>query len=124
MNFTLILNGVDFSDCIQQETDIKESMVKIVGPAQASAVDGTTIPDLVVTKWNPSFLLAPLPRSRMATLLALMELETVTVEYTSVKFDGALRTIEAMPVSMTVQFATTWNGERIYKETPIAFEEV
>lgn len=125
MAFTLLLNGYDFSDCIQQETDIKETMRKITGPAQGPAVDGTTIPDLVARKWDPSFLLAPLQRSRMATLINLMEQETVTVQYTSVKLDGSLRQIEAMPVSMTVQYATTdWNDERVYAPTPISFEEV
>lgn len=125
MAFTLLLNGYDFSDCIQQETDIKETMRKITGPAQGPAVDGTTIPDLVARKWDPSFLLAPLQRSRMATLINLMEQETITVQYTSVKLDGSLRQIEAMPVSMTVQYATTdWNGERVYAPTPISFEEV
>lgn len=125
MVFTLLINGYDFSDCIQQETDIKESMRRITGPAQGPAVDGTMIPDLIARKWDPSFLLAPLQQSRMATLLALMEQETVTLQYTSVKLNGSLRQIEAMPVSMTVQYATQdWNDERVYAPTPISFEEV
>lgn len=124
-NFTLIINAVDFSDYIQQETDIKETMTKVIGPAQADAVDGTTIPDLVKVKWNPSFLLKPMPRSLMATLIAMMEEETVELEYTSIKYgDPTLRQITAIPVSLSVQYATTERGERIYADTPISFEEV
>lgn len=123
--FTLLLNGYDYSDCIQQEEDIIETLEKIYGPAQGEATDGTTIPNLIRVKWHPSFLLKPLPRSRMNPLISMMELETISLSYTSIKFDGALRTIEAMPVSMSVQYATTsWDGERVYRETPISFQEV
>lgn len=124
-NFTLKINAVDYSAYIQQETDIVETMTKVIGPAQGEAVDGTTIPDLVKVKWNPSFLLRPLPQSMMATLISLMERETVEVQYTSVKLGNAsLRTITAVPVSITVKFATMYNGTRIYEPTPISFEEV
>lgn len=120
---TLKVNGVDFSNYIQQMTDIKEQMVKVVGPAQDVAVDGTTIPDLVKVKWNPSFRLKPLPQETMNLLVSIMQLETVTLQYTSVR-SNTTRTILAMPVSMQVQYATTSGGTRIYADTPISFEEV
>ena len=124
-NFTLTIDGVDFSDYIQQETDITETMRKVIGKAQADAVDGTTIPDLIKIKWDPSFLLAPMPKSKMQTLIALMEKESVALEYTSVKTaDMATRSITAIPTAMQVKFATRWNGEHIYDATPISFEEV
>lgn len=123
-NFTLIINGEDFSDYIQQETDISEKMTKVIGPAQAEAVDGTTIPDLVKVKWNPSFLLMPMPKSKMQTLLSMMQRETVELEYTSVVYNTILRSITAMPVSMTVKFATRYGTQYIYEPTPISFEEV
>lgn len=124
-NFTLIIDGVDFSDYIQQETDITETMRKVIGEAQADAVDGTTIPDLIKIKWDPSFLLAPMPKSKMQTLIALMEKESVALEYTSVKTANmATRSIAAIPTAMQVKFATRWNGEHIYDATPISFEEV
>lgn len=121
---TLKINYIDFSEYIQQETDIIETMRKVVGPAQGDALDGTTIPDLIKVKWDPSFRLKPLPQSMMAQLIPLMEEETVTISYTSVKLGLELREIEAMPVSMSIQYATTFNGERIYADTPISFEEV
>ena len=124
-NFTLIINNTDFSDYIQQETDIDEQMEKIYGPAQDTAVDGTTIPDLVRVKWHPSFLLQPMPRSKMTTLIAMMELETVDLQYTSIKAgDPTLREITAMPTSIKVHYATKFGGERIYDATPISFQEV
>lgn len=121
---TLKINYIDFSEYIQQETDIIETMRKVVGPAQGDALDGTTIPDLIKVKWDPAFRLKPLPQSMMAQLIPLMESETVTISYTSVKLGSVLREIEAMPVSMSIQYATTFNGERIYADTPISFEEV
>lgn len=121
---TLKINYIDFSAYIQQETDIIETMRKVVGPAQGDALDGTTIPDLIKVKWDPSFRLKPLPQSMMAQLIPLMEEETVTISYTSVKLGLELREIEAMPLSMSIQYATTFNGERIYADTPISFEEV
>ena len=119
----LYINGNDFSDYIQQETDISERMRKIVGRAQDTAIDGRTIPDLLAVKWDPSFLLQPMPQAKMATLLALMKEETVALQYTSVT-SGALRSITAMPVAMTVKYAMQWNSMRIYDATPISFEEV
>lgn len=119
----LLVNGVDFSNWIQQETDISEQMVKVVGNAQDTAVDGTTIPDLIKIKWNPSFRLKPLPQATMETLLNLMQRETVTLQYTSV-VSGTLRRITAMPVSIKVQYATKKGNDRIYADTPISFEEV
>lgn len=125
INFTLHINAVDFSEYIQQETDIEETMTKVIGPAQADAVDGTTIPDLVKVKWNPSFRLQPMPRAKMMQLISMMEQETVELEYTSIKYgDPTLRSITAMPVSMKVQYATKFGGERVYADTPISFEEV
>lgn len=124
MAITLTVNGYDFSPYIQQMTDIKEQMVKVVGPAQDVGIDGTTIPDLIKVKWNPSFRLKPLPQATMNTLINLMQLETVTLQYTSVR-SNTTRTITAMPVSMQVQYATTISGNtRIYADTPISFEEV
>ena len=122
-NFTLIIDAVDFSDYIQQETDITETMTKVIGPAQAEAVDGTTIPDLVRVKWNPSFLLMPMPKTKMQNLIAMMQRETVDLVYTSV-VNNTTRNITAMPVSMKVKFATRYGTQYIYEPTPISFEEV
>ena len=121
--FTLVINGEDFSGYIQQRTDIKEQMVRITGSAQGVAVDGTTIADLVKIKWNPSFLLQPMPKAKLQRLIDMMQLETVELEYTSVASDE-LRQIQAVPVSMTVNFATMSYGRYIYDATPISFEEV
>lgn len=122
---TLIINGTDFSNYIQQETDISETMRKIVGPAQDTAVDGTDILDLLKVKWDPSFLLKPMPQEQMAQLIAMMELEKVTLTYTSVVSGELRHNIDMQPLSMTVKYAmTTASGARIYADTPISFQEV
>lgn len=122
---TLIINGQDFSNYIQQETDISETMRKVVGPAQDTAVDGTDILDLLRVKWDPSFRLKPMPQAQMAQLIAMMEMEQVTVTYTSVVSGTVRSNIDMQPMSMTVQYAmTTANGVRIYADTPISFQEV
>lgn len=125
MAIKLIINNTDFSAYIQQETDITEKMRKIYGQAQATALDGTTIPNLVAVKYDPSFRMKPLPQSLAARLLNMMEAETVTLKYTSWKVAGSgTRSITAFPVSMTVSYATTdYNGNRVYAPTEIAFEE-
>lgn len=124
-NFTLIIDGTDYSAYIQQETDISEQMEKLVGGTEGDAVDGTTIPDLIRVKWHPSFLLMPMPKSQMQPLIALMEAETVNLEYTSIHTVGnATRLITAMPVAMSVKYATRFNSEYIYDATPISFREV
>ena len=120
---TLIINGQDFSAYIQQKTDITETMRRIVGPAQDTAVDVTDILDLIKIKWDPSFRLKPLLKSDMQTLLTMMQMEKVTLQYTSV-VSNTLREIDAEPVSISVQYATTWNGEDVYADTPISFREV
>ena len=120
----LYIDEVDFSEYIQQETDIKETMRRITGRAQGVAVDGTTVPDLVTDKWDPSFLLKPMPQSMITALLAKMRQETVLLRYTSVLDGGALRTITAMPAAVQVKYAMQAGGERIYDAVPIAFEEL
>lgn len=122
---TLIINGQDFSNYIQQETDISETMRKVVGPAQDTAVDGTDILDLLRVKWDPSFRLKPMPQAQMAQLIAMMEMEQVTLTYTSVVSGELRQNIDMQPMSITVQYAmTTANGVRIYADTPISFQEV
>lgn len=123
-NIMLQVDGLDLSEYIQQETDITETMRRVTGRAQDVGIDGTTIPDLIKVKWDPAFLLKPLKQPVVAALIEIMEREEVTVAYTSVRFNGQLRTIQAMPVSMRVKFATMHNGSRVYDATPISFEEI
>ena len=122
MAITLIINNVDFSEYIQQETDVVEQMRRVENIE--TAIDGTMIPTLLAIKWDPSFLLKPLPKNKIETLIAMMELETVVVQYTSVVFNNNDRIIEAKPESIRVQFAMSYNGEDIYADTPISFIEV
>lgn len=121
MAFTLTINNVDFSAYIQQKTDIAEQMRRV--ETVENAIDGTLITILDAIKWDPSFLLKPLPKSMMQTLIGMMQLETVTMTYASV-VSNTDRTITAKPESIRVQYATTFQGEDIYADTPISFLEV
>ena len=123
--FTLIIDNVDMSDYIQQETDITETLRKVIGRGQQLAVDGTTIPDLIANKIDPGFRLMPMPRDKYAALVTVMEKETVTLQYTSIKYaDGTLRIIKAMPMALTFKYGTQWGGQRVYDGAAIKFEEV
>ena len=122
---TVIIDDLDISEYIQQTTDITEQMRKIYGRAQDTALDGTTIPNLVAIKYDPSFSTRPMPQSIAETLASYMEKETVTLQYTSFKYAGGqVRTITALPQSITINYATDdYNGERIYNNMALAFEE-
>ena len=122
---TVIIDDLDISEYIQQTTDITEQMRKIYGRAQDTALDGTTIPNLVAIKYDPSFSTKPMPQSIAEILASYMEKETVTLQYTSFKYAGGqVRTITALPQSITLNYATDdYNGERVYNNMALAFEE-
>lgn len=122
--FQLYLDGVDFSDYIQQETDITETLRKVYGPGQQTAVDGTTVPDLIANKIDPAFRLMPMPRDKYVVLWEKMKQETIAVEYTSIEEpNSTLRSITALPSSLKVQYATLAGGERVYDGTLVSFQE-
>ena len=122
---TVIIDDLDISEYIQQTVDITERMRKVYGKAQDTALDGTTIPNLVAIKYDPSFSTKPIPQSIAETLASYMEKETVTLKYTSFKYAGGqVRTITALPQSITINYATdNYNGERVYNNMALAFEE-
>lgn len=122
---TVIIDDLDISEYIQQTVDITEKMRKVYGKAQDMALDGTTIPNLVAIKYDPSFSTKPIPQSIAETLASYMEKETVTLQYTSFKYAGGqVRTITALPQSITLNYATdNYNGERVYNNMALAFEE-
>lgn len=122
---TVIIDDLDISEYIQQTQDITEQMRKIYGRAQDTATDGTTIPNLVAIKYDPSFSTKPMPQSIAEILASYMEKETVTLQYTSFKYAGGqVRTITALPQSITLNYVTDdYNGERIYNNMALAFEE-
>lgn len=122
---TVIIDDLDISEYIQQTVDITEKMRKVYGKAQDMALDGTTIPNLVAIKYDPSFSTKPIPQSIAERLASYMEKETVTLQYTSFKYAGGqVRTITALPQSITLNYATdNYNGERVYNNMALSFEE-
>ena len=122
---TVIINGLDISQYIQQTVDIEEQMRKIYGDAHDETIDGSMIPNLVAVKWDPSFVTVPMPQSIANQLLTFMEQETVNLEYTSFKVaNGQMRTITALPQTVNVSYAMdTATGTRIYQAARLVFQE-
>lgn len=83
--------------------------------------DGSQTWDYVTTKFDPSFSLKPIRRERIRELLmALTQSVPVLIEYTGIKGETQ---VFARPTPSTVEFLTNWNGERIYGNATITFEE-
>lgn len=125
MAITVIINGLDISEYIQQTKDITETMRKIYGKAQDVTTDGTIIPNLVAVKYDPSFSTKPMPESVARLLASYMEMEAVQLKYTSfLSSPGQVRTIIALPQSVTLNYATDdYSGARIYNNMALSFEE-
>lgn len=109
-NFVLIIDGVDFSDCIQQRTDIQETPDYINGPNTGKSKVGTPIWDRVNTTYGFSQPLKPLPRERYEQLARACEPNEVTLTYKSFLAAGT-RTVRAQLSLSRIQYATeAWNG--------------
>lgn len=119
---TLIINGVDYSEYIQQKTDITETPRRITGANSGTALDGTYIEDYVTTKYDPSFRAKPMPAGKIAELLAACESGYVTLRYFSGRENG-IRAILAVPTASTVQFLTQYAESAIYGGLVLSFKE-
>lgn len=110
MAFVLIIDGVDFSDCMMQRTDIQETPEYINGPNAGTSKVGTPIWDRVRTAYSFEQPVKPLPRARYLALARACEPNEVTLTYTS--FQGATpKTVRAQLALSRIQFATeSWNG--------------
>ena len=78
-NFTLIIDGVNFSDCVQQQTDIYETPQYVEGPNGGMSKVGTPIWDRVNTLYHFEQPLKPLPKARLAQLARACEPNEVTL---------------------------------------------
>lgn len=119
---TLIINGVDFSNYIQQTVDIVEAPRRVEGSNGGTSVDFEEIYDEGVTKYDASFKLKPMPASMIRVLLAAVEEVPSDVMYTSMLSDTP-RLIEARVSIDTISYLTTARGERIYGESAITITE-
>lgn len=110
MAFVLIIDGVDFSDCVMQRTDIQETPEYINGPNAGTSKVGTPIWDRVRTAYSFEQPIKPLPRARYLALARACEPNEVTLTYNSFQ-DTAPRTVRAQLALSRIQYATeSWNG--------------
>lgn len=119
---TLIIDGVDFSDFIQQKTDIVERPRYIDGKGIGTAINGNAIFDRIATKYDVSFLLKPMPAENIREIIRACEANESEVQYTSVLFDTE-RSIKAQLSISAVRYLTESNGNRIYGECSIVVSE-
>lgn len=121
MDFVLIIDGVDFSDCIMQKTNIQETPDYINGPNSGMSKVGTPIWDRVNTAYEFEQPIKPLPRARYLALARACEPNEVTLTYTSFQAQVP-RTVRAQLSLSKIQFATdSWNGP-IYHGSTIRAE--
>lgn len=119
----LRINGTDYSSYIQQKTDITETPRRITGTAGFTALSGRINEDYIITKYDPSFRLKPLPREKVAALIAEFENPYVSVFYTSVFVETGVRRIQAVPTASTIKYLCDYAGGRVYGDVVISFTE-
>lgn len=108
--FVLIIDGVDFSDCVMQRQDIFETPNYINGPNTGTSKVGTPIWDRVRTAYGFEQPIRPLTRARYAALAAACEPNEVTLTYTSFR-DASPITVKAQLSLSRLQYATeAWSG--------------
>lgn len=119
-NFVFIIDGVDFSDCITQREDIKETPQYIDGRNAGTSKVGTPIWDRVRTTYGYTQPLKPLPRQRLAQFARACEPNSVTLTYNSF-LDGSPVTKKAQLKMGAVQYATNY-GTKIYYGASVSVE--
>lgn len=121
MAFVLIIDGVDFSDCLQQRNEIQETPDYINGPNAGTSKVGTPIWDRVNTAYGWQQALKPLPRARYEALAKACEPNEVTLTYTSF-MSSTPKTVRAQLALSRIRYATeSWNGS-IYHGATISAE--
>lgn len=119
----LLINGTDYTSCIDQVVDVAESPRYVSGPNAGTAMNGDTIPDLVAIKWDCTFKVRPLSRDKMAAFTAACSSWPVEVKYTT-HHSAGLRTIKALPAVPTITYCCDYGGGRIYQGGTVTFSEV
>lgn len=116
-NFMLIIDGVNFSDCVQQQTDIFETPQYVEGPNGGMSKVGTPIWDRVNTLYHFEQPLKPLPKARLVQLARACEPNEVTLTYQSF-LQASPRTVKAQLTISRTQFGVSgWNGDIYYGGT-------
>lgn len=118
---TLIIDGTDYSNYIQQNVDVNETPIYVNGENAGNSKAATAIWDRKGVRYSNSFLLKPLPRSKFDALRKATIANSVTVRVTTSRADAPI-SIEAQITMTAYSYATTHSGERIYTGASITIE--
>lgn len=121
MTQTLIINGTDFSDYIQQKANVNEEPIYTDGPAGGETLADSVVRDRLGIRFRNSFALKPLPQSLFYSLLSASAANSVTVTLTTSRAASPI-TIDAQITISSYSYATTARGERIYTGANIVVE--
>ena len=110
---TLIINGVDFSDCIQHLVDVNETPIYVDGINVGMSILGTPIYDRVNTRYQNSFSLKPLPRVRFNQLRKACEPSESTFMMTTSRED-TVTVCRGQASLSSYSYALDFDGQRIY----------
>lgn len=120
----LYADNYNLTPLIQQTTDVVENMRKEYGNNGGMSTTGVQFEDLIVTKYDPSFRLKPLPRDQYNIVMSIMAKASVTLRYTSVLMNGSLRGITAAPLELRAHYVMDSYGNRIYDGEIISFKQL
>lgn len=121
MTQTLIINGTDFSDYIQQKVNVTEEPIYSDGSASGETLADSVVRDRLGIRFRNSFALKPLPQSLFYSLLSASAANSVTVTLTTSRA-ASPKTIDAQITISSYSYATTAFGERIYTGANIVVE--
>lgn len=121
MTQTLIINGTDFSDYIQQKANVNEEPIYTDGSAGGETLADSVVRDRLGIRFRNSFALKPLPQSLFYSLLSASAANSVTVTLTTSRA-ASPKTIDAQITISSYSYATTAFGERIYTGANIVVE--
>lgn len=121
MTQTLIINGTDFSDYIQQKANVNEEPIYTDGSAGGETLADSVVRDRLGIRFRNSFALKPLPQSLFYSLLSASAANSVTVTLTTSRAASPI-TIDAQITISSYSYATTARGERIYTGANIVVE--
>lgn len=120
----LYADNYNLTPLIQQTVDVRENMRKEYGNNGGKSTAGIEFVDLIVTKYDPSFRLKPLPRDQYNIVMGIMAKASVTLRYTSVLTSGTLRGITAAPLELAAHYVTDSYGRLIYDGEVISFRQL
>lgn len=120
----LYADNYNLTPLIQQTIDVVENMRKEYGNNGGMSTTGVQFDDLIVTKYDPSFRLKPLPADQYQIVMGIMSKASVTLRYTSVITGGALRGITAAPLELRAHYVLDSYGRRIYDGEVISFKQL